>query len=503
MKGCKMGKLEKVPFEEALNLTGYGKFNILTFMLCGSIIMGMSFELFSVAYLVPASACELDTTSAQQGLMAAMPLVGIIATSHFWGYLADTRGRRKVLFISMVMSFVAGAASAFSPNWITFSVWKFISSGSVAGAFALAFTLLSECNPEAKRSSLLVLTGTVFFCCNGAMAVIAIPILPLQFSYHIPVLDIYFNSWRLLGILFCMPCVISAIGLLFAFESPKFFLSVGKEDKALDTLRSMFVINTKKSSDEFPVMSLALNEDDAPAAVKGFWSSIVTQTTPLFKAPLLRNTILLSIIFVITYICLHPYVVWLPYIVDGFMRSVQRGEEGLTLCQRLQATQNMTTDEMENKCALNEFAITLVMGIFLVLAVVNTGISILINYVSKKKVLIFVQVLCGVSGLLVNSTTVWFLNAIFFIMFLSGIINFNCLASFSVDIFPTYVKAMAVCLTLMVGRGSAVLGVNILKEMLNTSCEASFYVFASIALLGAGLQFLLPEPPQRKKCAET
>lgn len=41
-----------------------------------SIIMGMAFEIVSVAYLVPANACELDTTVSQQGLMAGMPLLG-------------------------------------------------------------------------------------------------------------------------------------------------------------------------------------------------------------------------------------------------------------------------------------------------------------------------------------------------------------------------------------------------------------------------------------------
>lgn len=38
--------------------------------------MGMAFEIMSVAYLVPASACELMTTNFQQGFMAGMPFVG-------------------------------------------------------------------------------------------------------------------------------------------------------------------------------------------------------------------------------------------------------------------------------------------------------------------------------------------------------------------------------------------------------------------------------------------
>ncbi|XP_028168657.1 synaptic vesicle glycoprotein 2B-like isoform X2 [Ostrinia furnacalis] len=499
-----MAKLEKVPFEEAMDLTGYGKFNLLTFILCSSIIIGMAFEIFSVSYLVPASACELGTTSSQQGLMAAMPLMGIIATSHIWGYLADTRGRKKVLCFSMTLSFVAGAASAFSPDWITFSILKLLSSGSVAGAFALSMTLLSECNPVAKRSAVLVLSGTVFLAANGLMAAIAIPVLPLKFAFYWSVLGIYFNSWRLQCLIFATPCAISAIGLVFAYESPKFLLSVGREDEALHILRSMFVINTKKSGEEYPVKSLALNEDDAPEAVKGFWSSLVAQTTPLFKPPLLKNTLLISIIFVIVYICINPYMVWMPYIVDGVMRSVQRGETGLTFCERLRASQNITVEQVEDKCALNEFAMTMVFGIGMIMAAGNTVVSILVSYMDRKTLLIIIQVICGVSGLLVNCTSMWYLSAVFFLLYISGSINFGFLNTFSVTLFPTYVKAMAVCLTLMVGRGSAALGINLLKEMLNTNCEASFYVFGSIALLGALLQCFLPgTKPKQRRCPET
>ncbi|KAL0831744.1 hypothetical protein ABMA28_001286 [Loxostege sticticalis] len=438
--------------------------------------------------------------------MAGMPLLGVIATSHIWGYLADTRGRKKVLCISMSLSFLAGACATISPDWITFGILKLLSSGSVAGSFALAFTLLSECNPEAKRNTLLLLTGTVFFCCAGVMAVIAIPVLPLKFSYYVSALDIHFNSWRLLNLIFCLPCAISTCGLFFALESPKYLLSVGKEDEALEVLKTIFVINNKRSREEYPVKSLALNEDDAPEDVKGFWASLVVQTTPLFKPPLLRNTILLSIIFVITYLCLHPYVIWMPYIVDGFMRSVERGETGLTLCQRIEAAQyhNTTMDEVVDKCALNDFAMTMIFGVYMILAVINTIVSILVNYVKKKTLLITVQVMCGVAGLVVNNTSLWYLTAIFFIIFISGIINFSFLVTFSVDIFPTYVKAMAVCLTLMVGRGSAVVGVNILKAMLNTNCDVSFYVFPSVILVGAALQLLLPgQKPNQRKCPET
>lgn len=500
-----MSKVEKVSFEEALNLTGYGKFNLLTFLLCGSIIMGMAFELFSVAYLVPGSACELITTSSQQGLMAAVPLIGVIATSHFWGYLADTRGRRKVLCFSMTLSFVTGALAAMSPDWITFSILKFLSSSAVSGAFALSLTLLSECTPEAKRSSLIILTSSVFLCCNGVMAIIAIPVLPLTFSYYIPFFDIHFNSWRVLNLIYCSPCVLSAIGLYFSYESPKYLLSIGEEEKALEIMRAFYSINTKRSGDDYPVKSVVLDELTSTNVPKGFFSSVINQTAPLFKPPLLRNTILLSVIFIIVYICIHPFMVWLPYMADGFMKSVQKGDEGLTFCQRLRSSYNSSTVQVKNDCSMNEFALTMVFGVGLFLAVVNSLVSTIINYFGRKRLLITIQFVAGIAALCVNTSTVWYLSGVLVITFIAGILNFGMLTSFSVDVFPTYVKAMAVCLTLMTGRGAAVVGVNVLKLMLDSNCEAAFYVFGGVALLGGAIGFLLPseaKPPNRD-CSET
>ncbi|XP_052758139.1 synaptic vesicle glycoprotein 2B-like isoform X2 [Galleria mellonella] len=440
-------KLNKVPFEDALTMTGFSKFNYFVFALCSSIIMGMCFEIFSVAYLVPASVCELNTTSSQQGLMAGTPLIGIIATSHIWGYLADTRGRKKVLCFSMFLGFVTGAMAALSPNWIVFSVLKLCASSAVSGSFALSIALLSECTPVAKRSTLIMLTTTVFMSCTGIMAVLAIPVLPLPFSYYIPVFGIQFNSWRLLSLIYTIPCALSSFGLLFAYESPKYLLSIGDQVNALKTLREIFVINNGKDGDSYPVNSVILDEDNLGGNIKGFWASIKAQTVPLMKPPLLYNTLLLAAIFLTVYFSLNPFIVWMPYLVDGFMRSIEIGADGMNFCEMIKSAQNTTTTT---------------------------------------------QLFAGVSALCLNLSYNWILSAILFVVFIAGNLNFGLLSTFSVDLFPTYVKAMAVCLTLMVGRGGAVLGINLLKNLLDSNCGAAFYIFGSVACLGGIFGFLLP-----------
>ncbi|XP_053605789.1 synaptic vesicle glycoprotein 2B-like [Plodia interpunctella] len=500
-------KLDKVPFEDALNMTGFSKFNLYLLILSGGIITGMVFEIFSVAYLVPASACELSTTSAQQGMMAGMPLVGIIAFSHIWGYLADTRGRKKILVYSMMLGFFTGALATLSPNWIVYCILKLLSSSAVSGSYALSMAFLGESTPAARRNMMIILTSTVYMSCQGIMAAITIPVLPLTFSYYIPFLDIHFNSWRLLNLIFSIPCIISSFGLMFAYESPKYLLSSGDHDGAMDILRKMFMINTGKSGDLYLVNSVVLDEDNGMKEIKGFWSSVVAQTVPLMKPPLLWNTFIISLIFVIVYICFNPYMVWLPFIADGVIRALQDGTEGLTFCEMIRYSQNATiSGQVENKCGLNDVAMSMVFSIGIFMAVLNSIMGAMVNYLGRKNLLIAIQVVSGVAGLCVNATTSWILSAILFIIYVSGVINFGFLSTFSVDVFPTYVKAMAVCLTLMVGRASAVLGINLLKDLLDTNCEASFYIFGGITILGGVIAFLLPSDRaiiKQKKCPET
>ncbi|CAG2056395.1 unnamed protein product, partial [Timema podura] len=58
----------------------------------------------------------------------------IICSSHFWGYLADTRGRKKIIITGMVMDSFITIISSFSHAYWIFVVFKFF-NGFAAFAF--------------------------------------------------------------------------------------------------------------------------------------------------------------------------------------------------------------------------------------------------------------------------------------------------------------------------------------------------------------------------------
>lgn len=81
-----------------------------------------------MVYVLPAVKCEFQMSTAEQGFLNSVAFIGVIFTSHFWGFLADTWGRRKVLSLALFASFVISLVSSFSMNSWMLIITRFASS---------------------------------------------------------------------------------------------------------------------------------------------------------------------------------------------------------------------------------------------------------------------------------------------------------------------------------------------------------------------------------------
>lgn len=85
----------------------------------GSSMMAGLFELHAMAYVLPSAKCELELTTAEQGFTYAVGTFGFALSSHFWGFLADTWGRQKVLKCSLILCAISSAISSLSvTSWM-------------------------------------------------------------------------------------------------------------------------------------------------------------------------------------------------------------------------------------------------------------------------------------------------------------------------------------------------------------------------------------------------
>lgn len=86
------------------------------------------FNLRSIeGFLLPVSQCDLKLTTSQKGILASVSYIGIIFSSHLWGFLADTKGRRSVIFPTLFVSSLVSIASSFVQNFYQFAILRFLS----------------------------------------------------------------------------------------------------------------------------------------------------------------------------------------------------------------------------------------------------------------------------------------------------------------------------------------------------------------------------------------
>ncbi|KRT78776.1 membrane transporter, partial [Oryctes borbonicus] len=121
-------------------------------------------------------------------------------------------------------------------------------------------------------------------------------------------------------------------------------------------------------------------------------------------------------------------------------------------------------------------------------------ISATINKLGKKPTLIALSVTSGFTSLGLyfaqNSVTVVALSAIN-VTFLGICLNIEL--SVVVDMFPTTLRAIAISITLMIGRSGAMIGNVIFPYLLTLGCMPPFVLIGAVVLSCTGLAMLLPK----------
>lgn len=136
------------------------------------------------------------------------------------------------------------------------------------------------------------------------------------------------------------------------------------------------------------------------------------------------------------------------------------------------------------------YEITFFMGAFFSFIYFLNGL--IINKVGKRNLLALWFVLCGVAGALIPWTTNFYLILGFMLIFLTSGVCGALLSAILVDLFPTNVRAMSLCVVLMFGRIGAVAGSNFVSFMLVTHCQLMFGLFGGLLIISAVISVLLP-----------
>lgn len=89
-------------------------------------LLGSSVENTNVSYILPYAKGDLKLTIKEQGILSGISYFGIVFSSHLWGFLADTWGRRKVLRLAATGAFIFSFSSAFAANKYILILLRFL-----------------------------------------------------------------------------------------------------------------------------------------------------------------------------------------------------------------------------------------------------------------------------------------------------------------------------------------------------------------------------------------
>lgn len=200
--------------------------------------------------MFPVAECDLRLTTQHKGVLSGITSIGIIASSHIWGFLADCKGRKSVIVPTLVLSFIATLLSSLATSFRMLVLCRFFSGFlwvvqrnierapcglytyenvrifySIAGSSATIYAYLGEFHSSRNRSKVLMAASFIYGVACNYMPILGFAVLNRTFHFHIPLFNIEYKPWRLYLLSCGLPSLVCAIVLLFLPESPKFTFS--------------------------------------------------------------------------------------------------------------------------------------------------------------------------------------------------------------------------------------------------------------------------------------
>jgi MFS family permease len=167
----------------------------------------------------------LQLSNTEIGLAASAYLLGAVLGALFFGWLTDRLGRKKLFFITLAVYLVATAATAFSWDFFSFALFRFLTGAGIGGEYTAINSTIQELIPARVRGwTDLVINGS--FWVGAAMGALGSIVLldPAVIDPEI--------GWRLAFFIGAALALIIFVLRLWIPESPRWLMTHGRIEEA-------------------------------------------------------------------------------------------------------------------------------------------------------------------------------------------------------------------------------------------------------------------------------
>ncbi|XP_075225473.1 synaptic vesicle glycoprotein 2C-like [Lycorma delicatula] len=486
-----------VTFEEALESAGTGRFQFFVIIVGGFMLLSSYVAVGAVAFILPAAQCDLNMDSEAKGRLASIGFLGLIISCHLWGFLSDTLGRRYILLRCLIGDGLLCILTSLIPYYSIILVLRLINGFVCSGGVISVYAYVGEFQPDRSRIRALMISSMVASFAYFSIPVYASLIIPGEWAINLYP-GLVFKSWRLYYAVCSLPSLISALMIYFLPESPKFLVAKGEIAKAIKVFQRIHKVNKKEG--EFLANSIKINEEEKVAVlndkknkVLAFLGLMWDQTAPLFKEPHRKNITLICLSQYLTYFSNGGMYLWLPETMNRLaIYKNETSNESATFCKVVQYKSrdlsviketiqlNDIKDEEEKTCSDSiDFSVYWYLGLLGLTQSINLGAITVLSNLFNKNYLIFgftlAALISSIAVLEINITDFVAYNVSLLIIFTGAVIPI--INSVVVEMFPTNLRAMAGCLTLMSCRLGTVTTNVIAGSLIDTKCNMFLYFF--------------------------
>ncbi|XP_014215680.1 synaptic vesicle glycoprotein 2A-like isoform X2 [Copidosoma floridanum] len=521
--------LEETVAQKAVEQTGFGKFNLKVTAVSAFIYLNCAFSITSVGFVIPTAACDFQMTTIDKGRINAAPMLGMVVGSGIWGYMADLKGRKISLLISLFLQFIADALASIVPSYWALVFFKFLSGIGVTGQLSIVFTYLGEFQPTKYRHRILSWMELSWAIGVIVVALFAWAIIPLTFEYKGDFFQM--SSWNLFVLMSSLPALIAGIWLITLPETPKYLAENGEREIMLKVLMRMFVENTGKTPDQFkeklssctiPSISDLVNQTEETEnertkkvvltkkeKLKELLNSSKIQARTLIQKPYAKRLITTSSIMFCMTSTYYSLMTWFPELFQRFATFEKTfPEEFASVCtvsQRLAASNNslhieqlsdpfgcdsqMDTSVYVNSALLGAACIPF--AILLPLTVNRLGYRIYLLFTAT------IACATTIAFFFVKTSTQNLVLSCIFEAFTS--LNISVIFCVLVDLFPTNLRVMATAITLFVGRVGSLFGNMLFAYLIDDYCTVLIIVMAAQLFLASVLCWATPSRNKMRK----
>ncbi|XP_055586739.1 putative transporter SVOPL [Uranotaenia lowii] len=492
----------RVTFDDAISAAKFGRFNYWLILISAVILTAALLESIGISYVIAVLDCDLQLTTKDKGVLSAVTYVGIIISSHMWGFLADTQGRRKVMIPTLLMAATSTIISSFMPNFWSITFFRLLTGIFVSGSSATIYAYLGEFHSRQNGSRAIMAASFIFSVHLLLIPVVAFLTINREWSLETPFFGVVYCPWRLFVAICSIPSLVGALALSRMPESPKFVSDQGDEKTALAIIHRIHRINSR--SKEKPLAFQHILPDSESGAqklrlskgqgIRGLSKLIWEQTAPLFRQQFLRKTAFVCVIQFGTFYIAHGTFMFFPTILDALVRSKDAGVQNSTICEvYYSSTSNSSTVTQECSAMLETQTYGWGFVLEIVYAIGFIIIGAIISRIKRSLILAFVCICCGAAAIALVQTNNAALNIALYMLTVMCGYNVSVVSSITVDFFPTHLRAMAVCISMMFGRLGCVVGANVTGALLDHNCELTFGLSGSILLACAVFSLFMPK----------